>query len=101
MTMDRVSSRKHCELFPTTFMGTKRVAGDLKDILLQAAAGKGNDRLSLLSLTRTFVHTDRLLVKFSTSPYDKEDLKYMLKVVKEVEGGGPLHCLGVALSSLA
>jgi len=65
---------KHCELFPTTFTVTKDVTGDLKDILLQAAA-------------------DRLLVKFSTSPYDKHDLEYMLNVVKEIEadvreGGG-------------
>ncbi|KAH0831852.1 hypothetical protein J3R83DRAFT_12703, partial [Lanmaoa asiatica] len=64
-----VAFRKHCELFPTTFSVTKDVTGDLKDILLQAAA-------------------DRLLVKFSTSPYDKNDLEYMLNVVKEIEGEG-------------
>ncbi|KAF8125727.1 hypothetical protein EV363DRAFT_1225426 [Boletus edulis] len=57
---------KHCELFPTTFTVTKDVTGELKDILLQAAA-------------------DRLLVKFSTSPYDKDALEYMLNVVKEIE----------------
>ncbi|KAN0074706.1 hypothetical protein V8E55_011755 [Tylopilus felleus] len=57
---------KHCELLPTTFMVTKDVTGDLKDILLQAAA-------------------DRLLVKFSTSPYNKDDLEYMLNLVKEIE----------------
>ncbi|KAF8548336.1 hypothetical protein OG21DRAFT_1489468 [Imleria badia] len=65
---------KHCELFPTTFTVTKEITGELKDALLQAAA-------------------DRLLVKFSTSPYDKHDLEYMLNVVKEIEadvreGGG-------------
>jgi hypothetical protein len=47
-------------------MVTKDVTGDLKDILLQAAA-------------------DRLLVKFSTSPYNKDDLEYMLNLVKEIE----------------
>ena len=41
--MDRVTSRKHCELFPTTFKVTKNVTGDLKDVLLQAAAGQGYD----------------------------------------------------------
>lgn len=48
--MDRMASRKHCELFPTTFTVTKDVTGDLKDILLQAAAGQGYDRLFLLFL---------------------------------------------------
>jgi hypothetical protein len=48
--MDQVASRKHCELFPTTFTVTKDVTGDLKDILLQAAAGQGNGRLFLFSL---------------------------------------------------
>ncbi|KAG9315978.1 hypothetical protein JVU11DRAFT_3636 [Chiua virens] len=57
---------KHCELFPTTFTVTKDVIRELKDILLQAAA-------------------DRLLVKFSTSPYDKDALAYMLNLVKEIE----------------
>ncbi|KAF9240272.1 hypothetical protein BU15DRAFT_74189 [Melanogaster broomeanus] len=59
---------KHCELFPTAFSVTREVTDDLKDILLQASA-------------------DRLLVKFSTSPYDKDDLAYMMNVVKEIEGG--------------
>ena len=48
--MDQVTSRKHCELFPTTFTVTKDVTGDLKGILIQAATGQGNDRLFLLFL---------------------------------------------------
>ncbi|KAG8214399.1 hypothetical protein J3R82DRAFT_9392 [Butyriboletus roseoflavus] len=57
---------KHCELFPTTFIVTKDVTSELKNVLLQAAA-------------------DRFLVKFSTSPFDKHDLEYMLNMVKEIE----------------
>lgn len=45
------------------------------------------------SLSHATVHTDRLLVKFSTSPYDKDDLEYMLNVVKEIEGEGTSSCL--------
>ncbi|KIJ17597.1 hypothetical protein PAXINDRAFT_167608 [Paxillus involutus ATCC 200175] len=57
---------KHCDLFPTTFTVTKNATRDLKHILLQASA-------------------DRLVVKFSTSPYDKDDLTYMFNLVKEIE----------------
>jgi hypothetical protein len=51
------------------------------------------------SLSNVEVHTDRLLVKFSTSPYDKHDLEYMLNVVKEIEGEESSSCLGIALIS--
>ncbi|KAF8843404.1 hypothetical protein BDN67DRAFT_964510 [Paxillus ammoniavirescens] len=57
---------RHCELFPTTFTITKNATRDLKHILLQASA-------------------DRLVVKFSTSPYNKDDLAYMFNMVKEIE----------------
>ena len=46
----RMAPRKHCELFPTTFTVTKDVTSGLKDVLLQAAAGEGYDRLFLLYL---------------------------------------------------
>ncbi|KAF9222998.1 hypothetical protein BS17DRAFT_164929 [Gyrodon lividus] len=39
-----------------------------------------------LLFLHTNTHTDRLVVKFSTSPYNKDDLAYMLNVVKEIEG---------------
>ena len=38
--MNRAAFRKHCELFPTTFKVTKEITSELKDVLLQAAAGK-------------------------------------------------------------
>ena len=34
------------------------------------------------------VYTDRLLTEFSTSQYDKNELEYMLNVVKEIEAEG-------------
>lgn len=51
---------------------------------------------SISSLMRASF-TDRLLAKFSTSPYGKSDLEYMLNVVKEIEegmaqGGGSPSC---------
>lgn len=49
------------------------------------------------SFSNAEVHTDRLLVKFSTSPYGKDDLEYMLNVVKEIECEGSSGCLGIAL----
>ncbi|KIJ64598.1 hypothetical protein HYDPIDRAFT_111969 [Hydnomerulius pinastri MD-312] len=58
---------KHCELFPTTFTVTKDATDDLRDILIQASG-------------------DRVTAKFSTSPYTKDDLAYMLSLVKEIEG---------------
>ena len=56
--MDHVAFRKHCELFPTSFTVTKEITGELKDILLQAAAGQESARMSLLSLTRPSIQTD-------------------------------------------
>ena len=82
--MNRAAFRKHCELFPTTFKVTKEITSELKDVLLQAAAGK--EQPSIPYLSDMTVHADRLLVRFSTSPYDKHDLEYMLNVVKEIEG---------------
>jgi hypothetical protein len=35
--------------------------------------------------SHVIVPTDRLVVKFSTSPYDKDDLTYMFNLVKEIE----------------
>ncbi|KAH7885495.1 hypothetical protein F5I97DRAFT_2033940 [Phlebopus sp. FC_14] len=57
---------KHCELFPTTFAITRDITSDLKDILIQAAG-------------------DRVTSKFSTSPYGKDDLEYMLNLVNEID----------------
>ncbi|KAH7885504.1 hypothetical protein F5I97DRAFT_1928878 [Phlebopus sp. FC_14] len=58
---------KHCEWFPTTLVITKDITGDLKEVLIQASG-------------------DRITSKFSTSPYSKDDLAYMLNLVKEIEG---------------
>lgn len=57
---------KHCELFPTTLALASEFIGDVKDILIQAAG-------------------ERVTSKFSTSPYTKDDLVYMLNLVKEIE----------------
>ena len=38
--MIRMDRRKHCELFPTTLTVTRDTIMNLKDILLQAAAGE-------------------------------------------------------------
>lgn len=57
---------KHCELFPTTLALASELIGDMKDMLIQASA-------------------ERVTSKFSTSPYTKDDLVYMLNLVKEIE----------------
>jgi hypothetical protein len=51
------------------------------------------------SFSNAEAHTDRLLVRFSTSPYDMHDLEYMLNVVKEIEGEESSSYLGIALIS--
>ncbi|KAI6095962.1 hypothetical protein EV401DRAFT_1159046 [Pisolithus croceorrhizus] len=56
---------KHCELFPTTLSLTHEAINYLKDVLIQASG-------------------ERITLKYSTSPYTKDDLSYMLGLVKEI-----------------
>ncbi|KAI6113989.1 hypothetical protein F5141DRAFT_1103497 [Pisolithus sp. B1] len=56
---------KHCELFPTTLSLTHEAMNYLKDVLIQASG-------------------ERITLKYSTSPYTKDDLSYMLSLVKEI-----------------
>lgn len=57
---------KHCELFPNTLNITEVVIHELKTILVQASA-------------------DRVTSKFSTSPYDGENISTMLELVNNIE----------------
>ncbi|KAL4081115.1 hypothetical protein J3A83DRAFT_4409219 [Scleroderma citrinum] len=58
---------KHYELFPTALALDSDIINNTKDILIQASG-------------------ERVTSKFSTSPYTKDDLAYMLNLVKEIEG---------------
>ncbi|KAI6095557.1 hypothetical protein EDD16DRAFT_1677592 [Pisolithus croceorrhizus] len=62
---------KHCELFPTTLSLTHEAINYLKDVLIQASG-------------------ERITLKYSTSPYTKDDLSYMLGLVKEIGGNTSL-----------
>ncbi|KAG2360637.1 hypothetical protein BDR07DRAFT_1411919, partial [Suillus spraguei] len=63
------SDRKHCELFPNTLDITEVVIRELKGILVQASA-------------------DRMTSKFSTSPYDAENISTMLELLNNIEPQG-------------
>ncbi|KAI5991161.1 hypothetical protein EDD15DRAFT_1118414 [Pisolithus albus] len=68
---------KHCELFPTTLPLTHDTINYLKDVLIQASG-------------------ERMMLKYSTSPFTKDDLSYMLSLVKEI---GDDKCLAAEGSS--
>lgn len=68
---------KHCELFPTTLSLTHDTINYLKDVLIQASG-------------------ERIMLKYSTSPFTKADLSYMLSLVKEI---GDDKCLPAEGSS--
>ncbi|KAI5986105.1 hypothetical protein EDD15DRAFT_2298955 [Pisolithus albus] len=66
---------KHCELFPTTLSLTHDTMTHLKDVLIQASG-------------------ERIMFKYSTSPFTKDDLSYMLSLVKEIGGDKCLSAEG-------
>ncbi|KAI6044850.1 hypothetical protein EDC04DRAFT_2889520 [Pisolithus marmoratus] len=63
---------KHCELFPTTLTLTDDTINCVKEVLIQASG-------------------ERITLKYSTSPYTKDDLSYMLNLIKEIEAGSRIR----------